>query len=276
MSRSSKNRPPRLEPSYQRAQEPPAPPGPEKLLRVARVAGALRSIGPAELRHLVDRTAAGDESVLGGLGPFPDCTSTEVREALEAVWGVSPEAHEIDPARTIDAAAEASRRLVGAAAHGERVAFATAAPASLLSVYQRIARLVAGIGAQLVDEPDSPPFRCDGRGGRVLRRAGGVAFVTDGSSILATGDSAASDELLFGARRPDLVVGDGPFAFGAVSAGVATVALAGVRGLAMGVAALRGAPVTVVPVYTERPPDAYAPLLEVIEESFVALLGEMP
>jgi len=251
------------------------PPGRETLLRAARVAGALRSIGPAELEHLVERTAAGDESSLGGLDPFPDCTSLEVRDALQAIWGVSPEAHEIDPARTIDAAVEASRRMASAAAHGESLVLATAAPASLLPLYLCLARAAAGAGAQIVDEPDSPPFRCDGRGGRVLRRAGGVAFVTDGSSILATVDSAAADELLFGAPRPDLVVGDGPFAFGAVRAGLATVAFAGVRGLAMGVAALRGAPVTVVPMCAERPAGSYVALLDVMEEAFAAELGEM-
>ena len=274
MSKSARSRPPRLEPSQSGPREQAAAPGPAQRLRAGRAAGTLRSTGPTELRRLVERIAAGDVRVLGGMDPFPGCTSLEVREALSAIWGVEPDCHEIDPERTIAAGAEASRRLAALAARGGRVVFATAAPASLLPVHQHLARLVAGAGADLADEPDSPPFRCDGRGGRMLRRAGGVAVVTDGSSILATADSAVSEELLFGERRPDLVVGDGPFVVGAVRSGLPAVAFSGVRGLAMGVAALRGAPVTVVPVDTGRPPSAYEPLLDVMQDAFVAAIGD--
>ena len=274
MSTSARSRPPRLDPGQRPPMEPGERPGLEQRLLMGRVAGPLRSIGPTELRHLVQATAAGDPSALGGLDPLPGCTPLEVSEALFAVWGATPDVHEIDPARTLRAAAEAARRMAGMAAAGARVVFATAEPASLLSVHMHLARLVGGAGADLPDEPDSPAFRCDGRAGRVLRRVGGVAVVTDGRSILATADGAAAEELLFGTRRPDLVVAAAPVAARAVRAPLPVNAMARPGGLGWGGGGLRGAPVTVVPVDTGRPPGAYGAVVEVMEEAFVAALGE--
>ncbi len=233
-------------------------------------------MGPSELRHLVEKTAEGEPAALGGLDPLPGCTPVEVDAALAAVWGVTAGELRIDAARTVAAAVEASRRIAGISASGGSVVFATAAPASLLPLYAHLARLAGGAGAQLSDEPDSAPFICDGRSGRVVRLVGGVATVTDGDSVLATVDRTASDELLFVVGRPGLVVGDGPFAAGAVRAGLPVVAFAGVRGLAMGVAALRGEPTTVVPIDTGQHPSAYEVVAEVMGEAFLAALGDAP
>ena len=270
MSRPARKRPPRLDPERPREPDPPAPPTPAQLLRRARVAGALRSPGPAELRRLVERIAAGDMAAMCGLAPFPECTVEEVRGVLASVWGACPERPETDPELTLDAARRAGERLAALSAQGARIAFATAYPASLLPFHLHVARLVRGVGAEVPEEPDSPPFLCDGRSGRVLRRVGGVAVVVAGGSVLATSDPAASEELLFGSRRPRLLVCDGPFAAGAVRAGVPTVALAGVHALALGVAGSRGAPLDLIPLDPTRPPGAYEPLLEALESAFAA------
>lgn len=246
------------------------PPLLDELLVRSGVAGRARTPGATELRRLAERVAAGDPGVLCGLEPFAGADLPEVESALGAVYGASPEAQPcaVDPARTVAGIAAASDAIAAASQGGGRIAFATASPASLLPLLQHLARLGSSAGAEVVGEPDSPPFRAGGRTGRFLRWFDGVAVVSDGVSLLGTDECEVADELLFTIRRPHLLVADGPFAGRAVAAGIPTVAFAGLAHLALAVAAHRGERLTVVPLATDREPAAYTPLAAVAGARF--------
>jgi len=247
----ARNRPPRLEP---RVVPPPVPaPAPTlgELLERSHVAGRAVATGPSELRRLVERAAGGRAA------PDPlDRAWKVVRE----VFGATPEAPLIDPELTIRAARRAVSRIAEVAGTGANIAFATSRPASLITVYLALARMARISGGTVDDDDDSSPLRVDGRADRELRWVDGVAMVTDGESLCSTRGPEAAREWVFLAPRPALVVADGPYADAALAAGIEVIAFAGIDHCSLAVE--RSGCCTVVPMWTDRPPAAYRPLLE--------------
>ncbi len=159
-------------------------------------------------------------------------------------------------------------RIAEVAKAGNRIAFATAAPASMLPLALTLARNARDAGADVVDEDDGRPERIDGRVARFIRWLDGVALVTDGSNVWATNGPEAAREWLFLAPRPVLVVADGPFAEAAYTAGLEVVAFMGLDRPALAVPAARGDRCVVVPVSPGRPARSYRPVLDVFEAAF--------
>lgn len=237
---------------------PPVPPTDADLLVRAKVAGPAPTIGPSEQRHLVEH--------LGASAP-------EAWAAMRAVYGTSPEVPMIDPERTLAATRRAAARIHAVAAVGGRIAFATAAPASLLGVYSSIVRLARAAGAVVDDDQDRGPLRVDGRYPRWLRTVDGVTVVTDGSSLLATTGIDAADEWVFLVDRPALAVADGPFAAAAYADGVEVVTIAGLDQPALGLAAARTLRCTLVPLHPSRPPRDYDPFVTGFAQAFTSECG---
>jgi hypothetical protein len=250
----SKNRPPRLEPKVGHLEVAPAPTL-EELLERSHVAGrAATAPGPSEVRRLVER-AATDRA--------QNVRLDEAWVAVTEVFGGTSESPQIDAARTISAARAAVRRLATVAETGAHIALATSKPASLLPTYLALARLARISGGDVADDDqDSSPLRVDGRAARVLRWVDGVAVVTDGQSLCETRGPEAAAEWLFLVPRPAIVVADGPFADAALDAGLEVIAPAGLDHVSLAVERKRGERSHVIPMWTDRPPGAYRPLLE--------------
>ena len=250
MSRS-RNRPPHLEtrPGPQAAAPPPSLP--EQLTR-AHVAGRGAAPGPSELRRLVERAAEHEPGVL------LDDAWIEV----ESVYGATLASPVIDPNRTIGAARGAVRHIVDVASTGAPIALATSRPASLLTFYLALARLARISGGEVVDDEDSNPFRVDGRAARAIRWVDGVAMVTDGEALCGTRGLEAPQEWLFLMARPALVIADGPYADAALDAGLDVIAFGGLEHCSLAVGRRRGQRCLVVPLWTDREPAAYRPLIE--------------
>jgi hypothetical protein len=259
-----RNRPPRLEPHTPEVHRTP-PATPEQLLERAKVAGGTGAPGRTELRRYVERIVAGDRSALGELLPIPGLTTVDAWAAFTEVFGATPEKPAIDAARTLAAVRRAVARVRAVGAAGGRVAVATAAPASLLTLHLAFVHLARAAGADVPDLADVGPLRADGRTQRFLRWVDGVAAVTDGHALCATRDGEAAREWLFVLPRPALVVGDGPFAEIAWEAGLEVVALAGLDRGALAVAATRGERCTLVPLRTDRAPRAYSSVISGLE-----------
>jgi hypothetical protein len=240
------------------------------MLARAKVAGAGAATGRTELRAFVERIVAGDPRALGELAPIPGLTLVDAWAAIGSVFGASPEHPFVEPATAVAAAAAAATRIREVAAGHGTVALACAAPASLLGVYLRLARLALGAGAFVPEPADAGPFRADGRTGRFVRGLEGVALVTDGRGWLPAASGDAAREWIFVIGRPTLVVADGPFAEVAWEAGLEVVAFAGLDRCALAIAAARGRRCRLVPVRTDRPAAAYRPLHPV----FAAVLSD--
>ncbi len=261
MSRGrAKNRPPRLEPRVVET-VPSAPPTPEQLLQRAKIAGPRAAPGATELRRFVGRIVADGRGARGTATAPAHCSPHDVWAALGDVYGATPVAPTIDPARTLAHAARAGEHIRRVAAAGRRIAFVTAAPASMLGVHLAAARTARAAGAEIVEDSDAGPFRADGRAGRALRWIDGVATVTDGRSLLGTSDDTAAGEWLFAIPRPALVVADGPFAEAAWDAGLDVVVFAGLDRAGLAVPAARAHRCTLVPCRTDRHPSGYAPIV---------------
>ena len=156
-----RNRPPRLEPHTPEVHRTP-PATPEQLLERAKVAGGTGAPGRTELRRYVERIVAGDRSALGELLPIPGLTTVDAWAAVTEVFGATPEKPAIDAARTLAAVRRAVARVRAVGAAGGRVAVATAAPASLLTlhlafVHRRSAFTENGlIGVPTVEAEETP------------------------------------------------------------------------------------------------------------------------
>jgi len=153
-------------------------------------------------------------------------------------------------------------RIVDVASTGAHIALATSRPASLITMYLALARLARISGGDVVDADDSGPLRVDGRSARGIRWVDGVAMVTDGESLCATRGLEAALEWLFLVPRPALVVADGPYADAALDAGIEVVALGGLEHASLAVGRRRGRQSLIVPMWIDRPPGAYRPLIE--------------
>ena len=251
MSRS-RNRPPHLEPRAGVQQSAP-PPSLAQTLERAHVAGRAVAPGPSELRRLVER-AARDAA--------PPVLLTDAWAEVLEVFGATPAEPHIDPERTVAAAGRAVARITKVASSGAHIAVATSRPASLITFYLALARLARISGGDVADGADSPPLRADGRAARGIRWVDGVAVVTDGQSLCATRGPEAPQEWLFLVPRPALVIADGPFADVALDAGIEVIAPAGLDHCALAVSRRRERSCLVIPMWTDRAPGAYRPLLE--------------
>jgi hypothetical protein len=248
----ARNRPPRLE-AHIGPQHVAPPPTLPQLLERSHVAGHASASSPSEVRRWVERAAADRAHPV----PLDDAWAC-VRE----VFGATAEDPTIDPQSTIDAANRAIGRVSEVASANARVAFATSRPASLLPLHLAIARFARISGGDIDDGDDSSPMRVDGRADRRLRWLEGVAVVTDGQSLCSIRGAEAAQEWLFMLPRPALVVADGPYADVAVEAGIEVIAFAGLDHCALAVAASSARRCLVVPMWTDRAPGAYRPLLE--------------
>ena len=150
-------------------------------------------------------------------------------------------------------------------AEAARIAFATGRPASLLTVY----RALGGDGRRRRRAPCSSTRSREWSAGAVDRLwwLDRVAVLTDHESLLAdTGaGTEAAEELLFTLPRPTLVVADRSFAGVALAQGIEVVAFADLDAVALAVAAWRGGGARIVPLDDRRPPQAYSPLVELVE-----------
>jgi Phosphatase len=249
----ARNRPPRLESKIGRQEISPPPTLPE-LLERAHVAGRAAVTGPSELRRMVERAAIDR--------PQPVLLD-EAWAAVHDVFGSTSEAPAIDPNLTIAAASRAVARIAEVAGRGAPIALATSRPASLLTVHLALARLARISGGDVIQGDDSGPLRVDGRTARVIRWVDGVAVVTDGNDLCSTRGTEAPLEWLFLIPRPALVVADGPYADVAIDAGIEVIAPAGLDHCTLAVGRSRDRNCSVIPMWTDCPPDAYRPLLEV-------------
>ncbi|MDQ1511596.1 MAG: hypothetical protein QOG50_3440 [Actinomycetota bacterium] len=248
----ARSRPPRLE-SRVGPQYVVPPPLLEEVLERSHVAGRAPVSSPSELRRGVERAA------VDRLHPAP---LDEAWASVGSAFGATADDPRIDPALTVSAACRAGARVSEVANANARIAFATSLPASLLTVHLAIARFARISGAEVPDDDDAGPLRVDGRADRHLRWVDGVAVVTDGQSLLSVRGLEAAQEWLFMIPRPALVVADGPYADVAVEAGIEVIAFAGLEHCSLAVAPSRTRHCLVVPMWTDRPPGAYRPLLE--------------
>ena len=248
----ARNRPPRLESRI--GPQSDAPPATlQETLERSHVTGRGSAPGPSEIRRLVERAAIERE---------PAVLLDDAWAEVEAVYGATHDDLHIDADRTISAARRAVSRIVDVAGTGAHISLATSRPASLITVYLALARLARISGGDVADDEDSAPLRVDGRSDRELRWVDGVATVTDGESLCATRGLDAPLEWLFLVPRPALVIADGPYADAALDAGIDVIAFAGLEHCSLAVGRKRGRDCLVVPLWTDRAPAAYRPLVE--------------
>jgi hypothetical protein len=247
----SRNRPPHLETRVGPQSVEPPPSLPEQLVRT-HVAGHGAMSGPSEIRRLVERAAEREPGLL------LDDAWIEV----ESVFGATLASPVIDPNRTIGAARGAVRHIVDVASTGAPIALATSRPASLLMFYVALARLARISGGDVADEDDSSPIRVDGRAARTIRWVDGVALVTDGEALCGARGLEAPHEWLFLLPRPALAIADGPYADAALDAGLDVVAFGGLEHCSLAVERRRSQRCLVVPLWPDRQPAAYRPLIE--------------
>ena len=271
MTRRSKSRlPPKLpDPARDRPSALPKNPTRGGRLKDAHVAGRSARFAREDVIDVMRALVRGDQKARLGLAPFVSLTLDHTMAAAALVFGWDgdgPRAR-IDPARTVDGFNAACMRVLEVARRGGRLAFATARPASLLGLHQALATAAAAVGGEVLDAEQSPPLDASGRR---LWWIDGVATVTDGESLLADYTVAAAEELLFMLPQPDLVVADHCFAGTAAGMGHEVVAFADLDAIALAVASWRGMAVRVVPLDERRAPQAYAPLLELLDEAVVA------
>lgn len=264
--RPSRDRPPRLpDAPAAAASRPTRPPTIREQLVDGRVTGPHARLGRAEVAQWVRDTVVGAQHALLGIPSLAPLTPEDAWKAVDLVWGWSDDRSRaaIDPDRTLAGAVDGFARIVEAARAGARLTFATTRPASLLPLHQALARAARAAGARMLEQD---------RYGRLPSRRGalelwwhdGVAVVTDGSDLVGEDAVTIGEEWLFAVGRSDLVVADRGFAGAAVAAGHETVAFADLDAVALGVAATRGLPAHLVPLDEQRPPAAYAALLELV------------
>jgi hypothetical protein len=238
-------------------------------LRDAHVAGRSATFSREDVANVMRALVRGDPHARLGLPLFADLTSDHTAAAAALIFGWDgdgPRAR-IDPARTVDGFDAACTRVLEVARGGGRLAFATSRPASLLGLHCALAAVAAQAGGDVLSATQSAPI--EPQGYRIWW-IDGVATVTDGDSLLAHDSVATADEWLFLLPRPDLVVADHTFAGTAVGEGLEVVAFADLDAIALAVAAWRGMALRVVPLDEHGAPQAYSPLLEVLEQAVLA------
>jgi len=255
----------------------------EEILR-SHLAGRHELFGFAETQSLIRRVVAGTPEALLGMDRFSDLTDGVVEATARHIWGWSARdaAAWTDPNCTIAGMRAALLRILDVSRRGGLIAFATGRPASLLPLYADLARLAASQGAEIFGglefddlkysspeysspEYSSPEyssvasttFSAAGHPRARLVWQNGVALVESGGNLISDAAMRAADALFAGSETPDLVVADRGFAGTAIELGSEVVAFADLDAIALGVAAARGLPVTIVPVQEQRPPHCY-------------------
>jgi hypothetical protein len=164
---------------------------------------------------------------------------------------------------TVEGFTAACERVLEVARGGGSLAFATARPASLHHVYRALATAADVAGGNVLAAEESGVV---GPGGQRIWWIDRVAVLTDRVNLLGDDSIEGAQEMLFALPRPDLVIADRTFAGVAIAGGLEVVAFADLDALALAVAAWQGRAVRVVPLDDRRPPAAYVPLLELLEE----------
>ena len=245
----------------------------EEILR-SHLAGRHELFGFAETQSLIRRVVAGTPEALLGMDRFSDLTDGVVEATARHIWGWSARdaAAWTDPNCTIAGMRAALLRILDVSRRGGLIAFATGRPASLLPLYADLARLAASQGAEIFGGLEfdalkylsseslalaSTTFSAAGHPRARLVWQNGVALVESGGNLISDAAMRAADALFAGSETPDLVVADRGFAGTAIELGSEVVAFADLDAIALGVAAARGLPVTIVPVQEQRPPHCY-------------------
>ncbi len=240
----------------------------------SHLAGRHELFGFAETQSLIRRVVAGTPEALLGMDRFIDLTDGVVEATARHIWGwrARDAAAWTDPHCTIAGMRAALVRILDVSRRGGVIAFATGRPASLLPLYADLARLAASQGAEIFGghEFDAPKysspeplalasatFSVAGNPRARLVWQNGVALVESGGNLISDTAMRAADALFAGSETPDLVVADRGFAGTAIELGSEVVAFADLDAIALGVAAARGLPVTIVPVQEQRPPHCY-------------------
>lgn len=276
--RPASRRPPKLDgptPAPAPVRKPQRTPTARQRLVRAHVSGRAAT-SRTELLADARSVVRGEPPALLELAPFGGVTLDEVFSTVARMWGpdlASPKlesAIAIDPDRTITQARVAFTRIADVARRGGRIVFATTRPASLLPLYQELARLAVDAGAAVLADIETSSVSIDDRSNRRIRWFDGVAMVTDGDGLPGGPGFGVAAELAFHLPPPDLVVSDRAIAGGSARAGIEVVAPAGLSAVALGLAADRGLPVSVIPLHENRAPAAYEPLLGAAREAFAA------
>jgi hypothetical protein len=267
MTRRNRSRLPQKlpDPARERAPRDAKAPSPRERLKHARVAGRSARFSREEVHSVMRRLVSGSPTVHLGLPRFDRLTLAHVEMAMTSVFGWNgdgPRAR-IAPSHTVTGFTAASERVLEVARSGGRLVFATSRPASLFPLHRALAAAAHEAGGQVLQAEEVGPI--NHRGERIwwLDR---VAMISDGKSLLGESTVQAADELLFALPRPDLVVADRGFAGVALASGLEVVAFADVDAVALAVAAWRGRAIRLVPLDEHRPPAAYAPLLEILDD----------
>ncbi|HWW45668.1 MAG TPA: phosphatase [Acidimicrobiia bacterium] len=185
----------------------------------------------------------------------------DVLDALAVIAGPQQSARAtIDPDRAAAAACRAGAHLAELARVGARLAFATATPASLLSLHETLAVAARTAGARVSTAREAGPYAS----GRRLWWHDAVAVATDGRALVEEHRAAAADEWLLAVGHPALVVADGVFAAHAIAAGIPTIAFTDLDEPGPALDARLGRAVLVVPAAGYRPPTAYEALAGLI------------
>ena len=225
------------------------------------------------------RVVAGTPEALLGMERFSDLTDGVVEATARHIWGwgARDASAWTDPHCTIAGMRAGVVRILDVAKRGGVIAFATGRPASLLPLYADLARLAASQGAEIFGDLDfdapengsaeyaspdslrlaSTTFSAGGRPRARLVWQNGVAMIADGGDLIADTSLRAADVLFSASEPPDLVVADRGFAGTAIEHGCEVVAFADLDAIALGVAAARGLPVTIVPIQEQQPPRNY-------------------
>lgn len=243
----------------------------EEVLRF-HLAGRHERFGFAETQSFIRRVVAGTPEALLGMERFSDLTDGAVEATARHIWGWSARDSSAwtDPHCTIAGMRAGVLRILDVAKRGGVIAFATGRPASLLPLYEDLARLAASQGAEIFSRETSGSSTPNASGARGFSAGGraraelwwhnGVCVISDGVDLIADPAMRAAAELFSGGEPPDLVVADRGFAGTAIALDAEVVAFADLDALSLGVAAARGLPVTVVPLQEQRPAGSYAPL----------------
>jgi hypothetical protein len=231
----------------------------------SRITGTHTRLSRDAVRAAIRALVNGEPRARLGCDGLEQCTTDEVRDALVATHGWDPSSSRasIEPDCTLAGARTAAEWIADAAGGGARVAIVTSRPASLLGLAQAVASFVVERGARLLTCDRASISRAHGR---ELWWVGGVAVVTDGSSILAVDGATGVEDWLFAVGRPDLVVADRAFAGAALQVGCRVVAWADLDAPALALATARGRTIQVVPVDEQRPAEAYLGLANVLRE----------
>jgi Phosphatase len=234
-------------------------------LKREHVSGRSIRFGRDEVVGVMRRLVNGAPAARLGLPPFEDLELAHVEAAVAATYGWTgdgPRAR-IAPNRTIDGFTAACERILEVARGGGSLAFATARPASLHALHRALATAATAAGGTVLTADESGHI---GPQGLRIWWIDRVAVLTDRASLLGDDSVEAAEEFLFTLPRPDLVVADRTFAGAAAGAGFEVVTFADLDAVALAVAAWQGRALRIVPLDERRPPSAYAPLLERIDQ----------